>query len=219
MCANYLPIQPEHAHYLNLPAMTFAYPTEIYPGNTSPIIISPKQAIEWRQALFGLIPVWAKDKSMLRHTFNGRSETAAEKPSFRHAWKADQFALVPVEVFFEPRYVNGKAQRWGIYRKDRTPFTIAAIYEQAHIAEQPVRSMSMLTINAEQHALMSQFHKPGKEKRSIVIIPPKQRVAWLQADHRETADFLTEFPAEEFSAEHMPYSAQHDFNLQSFKND
>ena len=41
--------------------------------------------------------------------------------------------------------------------------------------------MSMLTINAEKHPLMSQFHKPGKEKRSVVVISPELRLAWLQA--------------------------------------
>jgi hypothetical protein len=30
----------------------------------------------------------------------------------------------------------------------------------------------MLTINADDHALMRNFHKPQDEKRMIVILPP-----------------------------------------------
>ena len=216
MCANYLPIRPEHAHLLDLPQMTFDYQAEVYPSDRSPIIIAPEQQPEWRRAIFGLVPVWAKDLKIVQKTFNARSETASEKPSFRHAWKSDQFALIPVEVFFEPRYIEGKAQRWGIYRKDGQPFTIAAIYERTKLEKEFIHSMSMLTINAEKHPLMSQFHKPGKEKRSVVVIPPELRLAWLQAPHQEAQNFLTRFPAEDFIAEHMPYSAQYDFNINSF---
>ena len=34
---------------------------------------------------FGLIPHWAKDTKIARNTYNARSETAAEKPSYRDA--------------------------------------------------------------------------------------------------------------------------------------
>jgi putative SOS response-associated peptidase YedK len=44
--------------------------------------------IESREILigsFGLIPHWATDTKIARNTFNARSETAAQKPSFREA--------------------------------------------------------------------------------------------------------------------------------------
>jgi putative SOS response-associated peptidase YedK len=34
-------------------------------------------------AKFGLIPSWAKDEKISRHTYNARSETVHEKPSYR----------------------------------------------------------------------------------------------------------------------------------------
>ena len=33
----------------------------------------------------------------------------------------------------------------------------------------------MLTINADNHPFMSQFHKPEDEKRSIAVIEPENR--------------------------------------------
>lgn len=39
--------------------------------------------------------------------------------------------------------------------------------------ERPARrSFSMLTINAGKHPLMCRFHKPGDEKRSVVLLDP-----------------------------------------------
>lgn len=31
-------------------------------------------------------------------------------------------------------------------------------------------SLSMLTVNADEHPLMRRFHKPGDEKRSVVVL-------------------------------------------------
>ena len=51
------------------------------------------EAAPEREALpgqFGLIPHWATDTTMARHTFNARSETVAVKPSFRDAWPLEE---------------------------------------------------------------------------------------------------------------------------------
>ncbi len=89
-----------------------------------------------------------------------------------------------MKKIYEPRYVNGKAERWGIYREDGLPFTVAAIYDSTVIDGQQVRSMSMLTINADAHPFMNQFHKPEDEKRSIIIIPEEYRNDWLNCKKR-----------------------------------
>jgi Uncharacterized conserved protein len=84
-------------------------------------------------ARFGLIPSWAKELKFGRHTYNARTETVASKASFRHAWKNNQFALVPVDTFYEPKYIDGKSYWYAISREDGDPFTVAAIYDDAII--------------------------------------------------------------------------------------
>ena len=42
-----------------------------------------------------------------------------------------------------------------------------------------VYSYTMLTINADTHALMNQFHKPADEKRMVVILEPDRYGDWL----------------------------------------
>lgn len=49
--------------------------------------------------------------------------------------------------------------------------------------------MSLLTINADHHPLMKQFHKPDDEKRSVIVIPDNLRNDWLNCTHSEAKDF------------------------------
>ena len=51
-------------------------------------------------AFWGQIPSWAKDKSFASGTFNARSETVSEKPSFRNAYKHRR-CLIPATGYYE----------------------------------------------------------------------------------------------------------------------
>ena len=61
------------------------YPAESYPGFVAPLVVKSHQSdrVACGLAKFGLIPSWAKDEKIARYTYNARSETAAEKPSYR----------------------------------------------------------------------------------------------------------------------------------------
>lgn len=200
MCANYRPLHKSRAHLLDLFEPTFDYKMDIYPRDSSPILISSNEKVQWRSARFGLIPFWAEDFKLSQHTYNARAETVAEKNSFRHAWKKNQFALVPVDAIFEPKYIDGKAHWYAIYRQDKKPFTVAALYEHASVDGQEILSMTMLTINADTHPLMKQFHSPEHEKRSVVIIPEGHRLDWLNTQHAQAVELIREFSADEFTA-------------------
>lgn len=49
---------------------------------------------------WGLVPFWARDKSIGSRLINARSETAAEKPAFRAAMRRRR-CVVPVDGFYE----------------------------------------------------------------------------------------------------------------------
>lgn len=146
--------------------------SHIYPGYHAPIIM---KNFDLDFGKFGLLPSWAKDFKFSSYTYNARTETVAEKPSFRHAWKYSKFCLVPVQEFYEPKYIDGKSHWYTIKREDNQPFTVAAIYDDAVIKDSKVRSFSMLTINSDNHPFMKQFHAPDNEKRSIIVIPEEYR--------------------------------------------
>ena len=145
---------------------------------------------------FGLLPSWAKELKFSSHTYNARTETVGDKPSFRHAWKYSKFCLVPVQEFYEPKYINGKPHWYTIKRKDDQPFTVAGIYDDAVINGNKVRSFSMLTINSDHHPFMKQFHAPKDEKRSIIVIPEQYRKDWLTADHEHAHEYFFQMPDE-----------------------
>jgi putative SOS response-associated peptidase YedK len=158
------------------------------------------EAVPEREALagsFGLIPHWAKDTKIARNTYNARSETVAEKPSFREAWKRAHHCIIPAESFFEPDWRSGKAIPTRIGNTSGEPLGIAGLWSTWKDPKgQTLHSFTMLTINADEHPLMNQFHKPTDEKRMIVILPPDRYDDWLRAGAGESGDYLRAWPAE-----------------------
>jgi hypothetical protein len=63
----------------------------------------------------------------------------------------------------------------------------------------------MLTVNADEHPLMRRFHKPGAEKRSVIILRPEQYGDWLGCRSPDEArSFLNLFPADEMGVKPAP---------------
>ena len=59
----------------------------------------------------------------------------------------------------------------------------------------------MLTVNDDEHPLMKRFHRPGAEKRSVVIVRQEQYDDWLGVRSTDQArSFLNLFPANEMAA-------------------
>jgi len=186
MCVQYLTTVNTHwvkAHFdLDLPASNVhdVFPT--YPGT---IIL--KSHITQRTAIgparFGLIPSWAKDDGFGRKTYNARSETVSDKPSYKHAWTQRHYALALAEAFYEPCYESGKAVRTKIQQVNREPMAIASIWDTWTEPEtgELIVSFSMLTIKAGKHPLMNRCHKPEDEKRTVVPLRPELFHDWLNA--------------------------------------
>jgi putative SOS response-associated peptidase YedK len=185
MCADYNPARRTSLEGMSWGRHTagppdFAY-GETFPGGVAPFLANILPT-EWLPGMFGLVPHWGDPAKLFRMTYNARTETVSEKPSYRNAWRKRQFGLIPVESFFEPNYETGKAVRWRIQRADGTPFALAGIWERRLHDNGPAHwSFAMLTINADGHALMKRFHKPGDEKRSVVVFDPEDYDAWLHA--------------------------------------
>lgn len=186
MCANYLPSPPSafRLHY-DAAEPTFEY-TEAYPGSSAPILIRSAEYPDERKverAVFGMIPVWAKDQKIARKTYNARSETVGVRNSYRRPWNRRQFCLVPAQAFYEPNYESGKAIRWRIHREDDQPFALAGIWDAWKTdTGEWIRSFSMLTVNADDSPLMRRFHGIDDEKRSVVAVPADRYDDWLDAE-------------------------------------
>ncbi len=62
-------------------------------------------------------------------------------------------------------------------------------------------SFTMLTINADDHPFMRQYHKPDDEKRMVVILNEGDYDAWLAAPATASREFLRQFPADNMAGE------------------
>ena len=198
MCSNYEFPSKKRLSLLGLheSQIDLNFESHVYPLYSAPIIMKGANQLELDIAKFGLIPSWAKDLKFGRYTYNARTETVAKKPSFRHSWKNNKFCLVPVDSFYEPKYIDGKSHWYNISKIDGNPFTVAAIYEDTIIENKPIRSFSMLTINADHHPFMKQFRELNDEKRSIIVIPEEYRTSWLNTTHEEAYKFFFEMKDE-----------------------
>ena len=182
------------------------YPPETFPGYAAPIIradASAASGLKVDLASFGLIPAWSKDRSIGRRTYNARTETVADKPSYRTAWRRRQLCLVPMERFFEPCWETKKAVRWSIHRQDWEPFTVAAIWDSwtDNGTGEIVESFSMLTINADGHPIMGRFHKPADERRSLVVVPRESWHDWLTVTPGTAGSMLSQMPVDQYTSE------------------
>ena len=153
--------------------------------------------LEALSAVFGLIPHWARDAKLARHTYNARSETVHEKPSFRDAWRRAQHCIIAADAIFEPDWRSGRAVPTRIHRADGEPMGIAGLWAcWRNPAGALVHSYTMLTIPAQDHALMRCFHKPEDEKRMVVILPEGAFGDWLDAPPHRSREFLLPFAAD-----------------------
>ena len=197
MCSNFQPIKNHHANWVKqhfdceLPSEPWR--DEAYPTYPAPFIYLDNGKPKCDLAQFGLVPHWATDKKKFGlKTYNARSETVHEKPSYRSAWKERRFGLMLMESFYEPNWETGKAVRWAIKRTDGEPCAAASIWERIVDKEtgEVIMSFSMLTINADGHDVMKHFHKPEDEKRSIVVLKDTEYQQWLIANHDEARSLL-----------------------------
>ena len=196
MCTNFTPTRNNtwvKSHFgVDIPDADF--PVEAYPGYPAPIIVKSHQTnrIACGLARFGLIPAWAKDDKISRHTYNARTETVHEKPSYRTAWRQRRLGIAILDNFYEPSYTTGKAVRWEIKLANDEPFGIASLWDTWKDTQtgELITSFTMLTINADTHPVMKQFHKPEDEKRTPLILATNQFDDWLNADPQIVASML-----------------------------
>lgn len=206
MCAHYEAVtQPDRllrAFQVELP---LGAKSDVWPGYVGLFIRRPKNAHEAvggaprREAMtgsFGLIPHWAKDTTIGRRTYNARSETVISKPSYRDAWRLGRRCIIPAEAIYEPDWQTGRAVATRIVRTDGHPMGIAGIWTGWRAPDGTViRSMSMLTVNADDHPLMRNFHRPEDEKRMVVILDDGDYDSWLDENNDAPNLLLKQFDA------------------------
>jgi putative SOS response-associated peptidase YedK len=63
-----------------------------------------------------------------------------------------------------------------------------------------VHSFTMVTINADDHLFMRNFHRPDDEKRMIVVLREEDQDAWLDASAESSMGFMRQCPPDHLIA-------------------
>lgn len=191
MCSNYRPVTraDRMLTFFGIERAVDEPPVDAWPTGLAPMIkLSERGQRIVESGHFGLLPHFAKEVAAGRRTYNARTETVAKLPSFRTAWAKGWRCIIPAEHIYEPNWETGKAVRWRISLPMDVPMGIAGIY--THWRDQEGRqayTFAMLTVNADGHPVMQRFHKPGDEKRMVVILDPKHYDDWLTCSPEEAA--------------------------------
>ena len=124
----------------------------VAPGARLPVLRLDDDGERELSALrWGLVPAWAKDEKIGYRMINARFETAAEKPSFRSAWKRRR-CVVAASGFYEwwrrkPKARPERAYRF--YPVDEPMFAFAGLWERWDRGDgAPLETCTILTRDA-----------------------------------------------------------------------
>lgn len=146
------------SHYAPRPLIT--------PGE--PLLIQCREEGRERVALalWGLLPAWQRRPEGATRPINARSETVAEKPSFRGPWRHRR-CLIPADAFFE--------KGWRIARHDGAPFWLAGLWER-WLGDDGSELDTCCVLTTRANALIAPLHP-----RMPVLIAEAAAPAWLAA--------------------------------------
>ncbi len=181
---------------------------EVMPAEGEASALQPALALPQRSLCvgqFGLVPAWVKSASdaKLRSTklVNARHETITTSNNFRDAWLSGQRCIVPMMAFFEDDFRPGKAVPTRISRIDGKPMGAAGVWcRWVGAGDEEIISFTLLTVNANSHALMHRYQNPGAEKRMPVILSEGAYDAYLSARPEKAKEFMRPFAAERLHA-------------------
>ena len=144
---------------------------------------------------WGLIPAWAKDPAIGYRLINARSETVAEKPSFRSAYRRRR-CLIPADGFYEWQRLGKIRQPWLFGLRYGAPFALAGLWERWTIPEgaeltgslaelgpgDPVETCTILTTAANETVAPVHGRMP-------VILPRDACDPWLAGEDVSLAPY------------------------------
>ncbi len=133
-------------------------------------------------ARWGLVPVWAKDPAVGVRAFNARSETVAEKPTFRTAF-AKRRCLVPANGYFEWHTEGKEKTPYFIHRADEAPLAFAGLYEfwrDKELGDEAPWLATFSIVTTAARGEMEEIHD-----RQPVMLRHDEAEAWLDREARQ----------------------------------
>lgn len=172
-----------------LPTRDLAVRYNITPTSESYIVVDDGGVRALQIARWGLIPSWSKDASRASRMINARSETVADKPAFRSAFRRRR-CLVPADGYYEWQANEGVGvkQPFYIHRSDGGQLAFAGLFEDWDGPDCQMRTFCLLTQDAVEP--LSSIHD-----RMPVIVQPHAWGRWLDPAAPDVPELLEEVRA------------------------
>jgi putative SOS response-associated peptidase YedK len=147
----------------------------VAPTHQIPAVVAQNEQTLLAAFSWGLVPGWAKDPTIGSRMINARSETAAEKPSFRSAL-VKRRCIVPADGWYEWQGSPGKKTPFYFSATNDSVLGMAGIYETWKQPDgQLLWSAAILT--QEARAEFSHIHD-----RMPVLLTPELQGLWLGSE-------------------------------------
>jgi putative SOS response-associated peptidase YedK len=132
---------------------------------------------------WGLIPSWAQDPQIASKMINARSETLAEKPSFKKSLVTKR-CIIPVDGFYEWQQVGKNKIPLYACMKNQELFALAGLWDEWQAPNGAViRSCTIITV--EPNPLLAKVHH-----RMAAILSPDDESTWLDPNLKDVNKLL-----------------------------
>ena len=170
----------------------------IAPSQDVPAVVQLRETAhrQFRPLRWGLVPSWAKDRTIGARLINARAETVAAKPAFRGLLREHR-CLVLADGFYEWQLRGRRKQPWYVRMRDNRPFAFAGLWDRWH----PVEGDQLETctiVTTEANAVVRPIHD-----RMPVILPSTDYGLWLDPGFQEVERLtaaLRPYPPDEMTA-------------------
>jgi putative SOS response-associated peptidase YedK len=164
----------------NAPARYNAAPTQ----DLAVVRYNPQTRLRSLDLLrWGLVPLWAKDRSFGPKCINARGETVASNNTFRDAFEHRR-CLIPADGFYEWQKADGRTIPFAVVPRDGV-FAFAGLWERWRSPEDGSILRSFAIVTSAANALCRPIHE-----RMPVILAPEDWPAWLGEAGAEPAQLL-----------------------------
>ena len=205
MCGRFtltIPDPETLAQAFSLPGMPPDLPPRFNIAPTQPVLSVVRDADSGQNELkvmrWGLIPSWSKDATIASRLINARSETLAEKPTFRTAF-ARRRCLIVADGFYEwQKQASGPKVPMYITLAGHDVFGFAGLWERWTEPDSGEAITTCTIITGPPNELVAPIHN-----RMPVILPREAYDTWLDPETKDQsalAALLRPYPADAMTA-------------------
>lgn len=158
-------------------------------------VITMSDQRHFRIFQWGLIPAWAKDKSIGSKMINARSETLEEKPAFKRLLQSKR-CIIPLDGYYEWKKQGKSKTPFRIVTTDQDIFAVAGLWDQWQDKDANIiQTFTIITVAS--NPLTAEIHD-----RMPAILLKEHEGHWIDEEIKghDAMQLLIPYPSEHMEA-------------------